>query len=100
MAAASPPALAELHNGSSQAVRDLRLHCGDLRAHDRGTVPASSLSFDPPSLDELPTRTSRGIVVKADVSDETAAGAYSGVLVEGAPDVWLPIVLTVKSGPE
>ncbi len=88
-----------LHNGTSEARSDLRLHTGDLRTHDGGTLPDSSLRFDPPSLDELPARSSRGVVVIADVPDGAPGGVYRGVLlVAGAPEVWLPIVVTVASG--
>jgi hypothetical protein len=88
-----------LHNGTAEAKTGLRLHAGDLRAHDGSTLPASALRFDPPSLDELPARSSRGVIVTADVADGLPAGVYRGVLlVAGAPDVWLPIVVTVASG--
>jgi hypothetical protein len=88
-----------LHNGTAEPRTGLRLHCGDLRAHDGSTLPASALRFDPPSLDELSARSSRGVVVVADVADEVPGGEYRGVLlVAGAPDVWLPIVVTVAGG--
>ena len=88
-----------LHNGTAEARSGLRLHSGDLRAHNGGTLPASALRFDPPSLDELPARSSRGVVVAADVADALPDGVYRGVLlVAGAPDVWLPIVVTVATG--
>jgi hypothetical protein len=88
-----------LHNGTSKPMIGLRLHSGDLRSHDGTTLPASGIRFDPPSLDELPARTSRGVLVLADVADEVPGGVYRGiVLVAGAPEVWLPIVVTVASG--
>jgi hypothetical protein len=88
-----------LHNGTADARPGLRLHTGDLRTHDGNTLPDSSLRFDPPSLDELPARSSRGVVVVADVADGLPDGVYRGVvLVAGAPDVWLPIVVTLASG--
>ena len=88
-----------LHNGTSEARSGLRLHTGDLRTHDGNTLPDSSLQFDPPSLDEVPARSSRGVVVVADVADGLPGGVYRGVvLVAGAPEVWLPIVVTVASG--
>jgi len=87
-----------LHNGTAEPTTALRPHCGDLRAHDGSTLPASTLRFEPASLDELPARSSRGLVVTADVADGVPGGAYRGVLlVAGAPDVWLPIVVTVAS---
>lgn len=85
-----------LHNGTAEPVTGLRLHSGDLRAHDGSTLPGSAVRFDPPALEELPARSSRGVVVVADVADEVPGGVYRGVLlVAGAPDVWLPIVVTV-----
>ena len=88
-----------LHNGTADARPGLRLHTGDLRTHDGSTLPDSALWFDPPSLDELPARSSRGVVVVADVADGLPDGVYRGVLlVAGAPDVWLPIVVTLASG--
>jgi hypothetical protein len=87
-----------LHNGTSEARSGLRLHTGDLRTHDGSTLPAPALRFDPPSLDELPARSSRGVMVVADVTDAVPGGVYRGVLlVAGAPDVWLPIVVTVAT---
>ena len=88
-----------LHNGTAEARSGLQLHSGDLRTHDGRTLPPSSLRFDPPSLDELPARSSRGVVVVADVADPVPDGVYRGVLlVAGAPDVWLPIAVAVESG--
>jgi hypothetical protein len=88
-----------LHNGTGAPIGGLRLHCGDLRAHDGATVPTDALRFDPPSLDELPARSSRGVVVETRVDGDVAPGTYRGViLVAGAPEVWLPIDVTVADG--
>jgi hypothetical protein len=88
-----------LHNGTSEARSGLRLHTGDLRTHDGRTLSDSSLRFDPPTLVELPARSSRGVVVVADVPDGVPDGVYRGVLlVAGAPELWLPIVVTVANG--
>jgi hypothetical protein len=85
-----------LHNGTPEPLLGLRLHAGDLRAHNGTTLPESALRFDPPSLDELPGRSSRGVVVTAEVADGIPGGVFRGVLlVTGVPDVWLPIVVTV-----
>jgi hypothetical protein len=85
-----------LHNGTPEPLLGLRLHAGDLRAHDGRTLPEFALLFEPPSLDELPARSSRGVVVTAEVADGIPGGVFRGVLlVTGAPDVWLPIVVTV-----
>jgi hypothetical protein len=88
-----------LHNGTSEPMLGLRLHSADLRSHDGSTLPASCIGFDPPSLDELPARSSRGVLVVADVGADVPGGVYHGVLlVAGAPDVWLPVIVTVASG--
>jgi len=88
-----------LHNGTGAPIGGLRLHCGDLRAHDGATVPTAAIRFDPPSLDELPARSSRGVVVETRVDGDVAPGTYRGViLVAGAPEVWLPIDVTVADG--
>ncbi len=92
-----------LHNGTAEPMLGLRPHSGDLRSHDGSTLPASCIGFDPPSLEELPARSSRGVLVVAavgaDVGADVPGGVYHGVLlVAGAPDVWLPIIVTVASG--
>lgn len=88
-----------LHNGTSAPIAGLSLHCGDLRAHDGSVLPASAVRFDPDGVDELPARSSRGVVVSADIADiadDQLVGTYRGViLAAGAPDVWLPLELTV-----
>ncbi|MGH9113186.1 MAG: hypothetical protein ACRDZN_12970 [Acidimicrobiales bacterium] len=89
-----------LHNGTGAPIAGLRPHSGELRAHDGATLPASAIGFDPPSLDELPARSSRGVVVEVRLGGGVAAGVYRGVvLVAGAPDVWLPLLVTVDDHP-
>lgn len=92
------PGSAEMHvhNGTTEPIHGLRVHCGDLRAHDGASLPASAVRFDPPSLDQLPARSSRCVLVEADVCEDMPSGVYRGViLVTGAPDVWLPLEVTL-----
>jgi hypothetical protein len=89
-----------LHNGTAEAIADLAFHCGELRAADGTSLPPDAIRFSPPGVDDLPARSSRGIGVEATVPGEVAAGAYRGViLVAGAPDVWLPLEVTIPATP-
>jgi hypothetical protein len=88
-----------LHNGTADAQGGIRLHCGDLRAHDGRTLPADAVRFEPPVVD-LPGRSSRGVTVHATATDRTTVGTYRGViLAAGAPGVWLPLEVDVTGDP-
>jgi hypothetical protein len=88
-----------LHNGTADAYRGIRLHCGDLRAHDGRTLPADAVRFEPPVVD-LPARSSRGVTVHATAADLAAAGTYHAmILAAGAPGVWLPLEVDVSGDP-
>jgi hypothetical protein len=85
-----------LHNGTAEPRAHVSLHCGDLRAHDGSLLPASAVRFDPERVDDLPARSSRGVVVSAVLDAERPAGVYRGlILATGAPDVWLPLEVVV-----
>ncbi len=83
-----------LHNAGGQEYAGLRLHCGDLRASDGTVLPAGRLRFDPDVVD-LPSRSSRGVVVS--VEADPPPGTYRGViLAAGVPDAWLPFEVVVS----
>ncbi len=83
-----------LHNAGGQEHAGLRLHCGDLRASDGTVLPAGALRFDPDVVD-LPSRSSRGVVVS--VEADPPPGTYRGViLAAGVPDAWLPFEVVVS----
>lgn len=85
-----------LHNGTAEPRADVSLHCGDLRAHDGSLLPAGAVRFDPDRVDELPARSSRGVVVSAVLHADKPAGVYRGViLATGVPDAWLPLEVVV-----
>lgn len=86
-----------LHNGADGERDDLRFHCGELRRHDGGVLPGQVV-FDPPVVERLLPRSSRGVLVTvADLDPAVEAGSYRGiVLVSGLPDVWLPIEVVVE----
>jgi hypothetical protein len=53
--------------------------------------------FDPEPV-PMPARSSRGAVVTIQVADNAAPGVYRGtLLVDGYPELWLPLVLTLRT---
>jgi hypothetical protein len=45
----------------------------------------------------MPARSSRGVTVAIDVGADVRPGVYRGTLLAtGNPDLWLPVVLTVR----
>jgi hypothetical protein len=92
---AAGSAEAWLHNGSPESVGPLRLHAGELRAPD-GTLLAGTLTCEPVRIDDLPGRSSRGVVVALQPHGRLRPGTYRGLLqVEGAAAVWLTVEIVV-----
>jgi hypothetical protein len=86
-----------LHNGGSADIGSVGLRCGDLLAHDGAAIRADAVRFTPESC-ALPGRSSRGVAVEVSVAPEAAVGVYRGtLLVEGYPDLWLPVSLTLRT---
>ena len=94
----SGDAEAWLHNGTTTAFGPLRLRVGALWSPG-GALLDATVACDPSCIDELPPRSSRGIVLsvaKRAGDARLPAGIFRGVLqVDGAPDVWLPIEVVV-----
>ncbi|OBF16147.1 hypothetical protein [Mycobacterium sp. ACS4331] len=86
-----------LHNGGPEDMGKVRLRCGDLLAHDGAVIESDCVRFEPDVV-AMPARSSRGIIVEVDVTDDHAPGSYRGTLLaDGQPDVWLPVLLVVAS---
>ena len=86
-----------LHNGGAADMGQIRLRCSDLLADDGSAITASAVMFDP-AIVPMPPRSSRGIDVKIEVPQGVQPGVYRGtLLVEGHPELWLPVVLTARS---
>lgn len=84
-----------LHNSGPIDRGTVEMRCGDLMSHDGNLVRSAQIRFDPQRV-PMPPRCSRGVVIEIDVGADVIEGRYHGtVLVDGQPDVWLPIVLTV-----
>lgn len=85
-----------LHNSGPDDLGVVRLHCSDLLAHDGCLVPLSAIRIDPNPV-PMPQRSSRGVDVNVDVGDDVRPGVYRGnLLADGHPDLWLPMVLTIR----
>jgi len=85
-----------LHNGGPVDMGKVRLRCSDLLAHDGTVIPAHTMRFEPDII-PMPARSSRGVTVEVDVSDDVPPGRYRGTLVaDGHPDIWLPVEVAIK----
>lgn len=85
-----------LHNMSAKDLGHVHLRCSDLLADDGSVVESGAVTFDPaPVL--MPARSSRGIDAKVKTSPAALPGLYRGtLLVEGHPELWLSVVLTIR----
>jgi hypothetical protein len=97
--ATSPGAAAAevwLHNRGADDLGQVRLRCSDLLANDGSVIGSGAVSLEPASV-PMPGRSSRGIDVKIEVPQGVQPGVYRGtLLVEGHPQLWLPVVMTVR----
>jgi hypothetical protein len=80
-----------LHNGTAVSLGPIALQCGELRASD-GAALTASIHFDPPVVESLPARSSRGVAVSVAAASELSEGRYRGIIqADGAPQIWLPV---------
>lgn len=85
-----------LHNRGRDDRGDVRLHASDLQSHDGNVIGAAALRIDT-AMVPMPARSSRGVTVTIDVGPDVRPGVYRGTLLAtGNPDLWLPMVLTVR----
>lgn len=90
------PACAEvwLHNGGPTGHGDISLRCSDLLSHNGDVITADAIQFDPDPV-SMPARSSRGILATVQLCDGFRPGIYRGtLLIEGRPNLWLPLVLS------
>jgi hypothetical protein len=86
-----------LHNRGAEDFGQVQLRCSDLLAHDGRVIGSVAVTFNP-AVVPMPGRSSRGIDMKIEVPQGVDPGVYRGtLLVEGHPELWLPVVLTVRS---
>jgi hypothetical protein len=97
-ATAPGAAMAEvwLHNRGAGDLGQVRLRCSDLLANDGCVISSCAVTLDP-AVVPMPARSSRGIDVKIEVPQGVQPGVYRGtLLVEAHPELWLPVVMTVR----
>jgi hypothetical protein len=85
-----------LHNRGPGDRADVRLQCSDLLSHEGNVIRADAVLIDT-AVVPMPRRSSRGVVISIDLAPEVSPGIYRGTLLaSGHPDLWLPVVLTVR----
>jgi len=88
-----------LHNGTATDHGALVPQCGPLCDSD-GNRLECEVEIDPPKIDDLPSRSSRGFAITVVADALAGPGTYRGVVqVGGAPAVWMPIEVTVPMLP-
>ncbi|HJR90041.1 MAG TPA: hypothetical protein VJ782_07810 [Aeromicrobium sp.] len=88
-----------LHNGTPADHGALVPRCGPLCDSD-GTRLECEVEIEPPKIDGLPSRSSRGFAITVAAEASAAPGTYRGVVqVGGAEAVWMPIEVTVPMRP-
>lgn len=85
-----------LHNRGPDDRADVCLRCSDLLSHQGDVIGADAVVIDTPVV-AMPRRSSRGVAIAVDLPEEVRPGVYRGTLLaSGHPDLWLPVVLTVR----
>jgi hypothetical protein len=85
-----------LHNRGPDDRGDVQLQCSDLLSHEGKVIAADAVHMDT-AVVPMPARSSRGVTVTVDIAPEVGPGVYRGTLLAGGhPDLWLPVVLTVR----
>lgn len=85
-----------LHNRGAEDRADIRLQCSDLLSHEGDVIHADAVLLDS-AVVPMPRRSSRGVAITVNVAPDIRPGVYRGTLVgSGHPDLWLPVVLTVR----
>lgn len=86
-----------LHNGTPSEHGELVPHCGPL-SDEYGQTLVADAELEPPKIDALPARSSRGFVISIGVDPASAPGTYRGVVqVRGASATWMPLEVVVPA---
>jgi hypothetical protein len=88
-----------LHNGTTADHGRVTPRTGSLTGAD-GAALACDVTIDPPSVESLVSKSSRGFAISVTVPPSAATGMYRGVIqVEGADAVWMPFEVVVSARP-
>ena len=86
-----------LHNRGPVDMGKVRLRCSDLLSHNGAVISSSCVRFEPDVV-PMPARCSRGVTIEVDLAPDQLPGCYRGTLLaDGHADVWLPVVLNVRT---
>ena len=89
-----------LHNSGTADLPDVRLLCGELLSHEGHVIPSDAVRFTPECV-PMPSRSSRGIGMEVTVAEGLPPGRYRGtVLAGGYPDLWMPVIMSVRASAE
>ncbi|WP_233211177.1 hypothetical protein [Mycobacterium sp. shizuoka-1] len=85
-----------LHNAADHDLGRIRLRCSELMADDGSVIKTAAIRLEPKVV-PVPGRSSRGVGLTVTVAEKAKPGLYRGtVLVQGRPQLWLPVALTVR----
>lgn len=85
-----------LHNTGGEDRPDVTLRCSDLLSHGGDVIHAGAVVTGSAAV-PMPRRSSRGVTVTVNVAADVRPGVYRGTLLAtGHPDLWLPVMLTVR----
>lgn len=88
-----------LHNGTPDDHGPVTPRPGSLTGINGATL-ACEVTIDPPSIESLASKSSRGFAISVAVPSSTAAGVYRGIIqVEGADAVWMPLEVVLSERP-
>lgn len=86
-----------LHNGKGAPAGPLALRCGPLSAADGSELDGTAVQFEPREVEQLPARSSRGVLVSLRPGERVRPGTYRGTIqADGAPALWLPLEVAVS----
>lgn len=86
-----------LHNGTPTDQGELVPQCGPL-SDGYGNVLECEVDINPPKIDQLASRSSRGFAISVTTRSAAAPGTYRGIVqVRGAESVWMPIEVLVNA---
>jgi hypothetical protein len=85
-----------LHNRGPDDRGKVALRSSDLLSHEGDVIFADAVQMDS-AVVAMPRRSSRGVAITVNLAPDVRPGVYRGTLLgSGHPDLWLPIVLTVR----
>lgn len=86
-----------LHNGTHTDQGELVPQCGPL-SDVEGNELGCDVTIDPPKIDGLPSRSSRGFTISLTSDPASTPGTYRGIVqVRGADAAWIPLEVVVPA---